>query len=213
MVGSLAAPLDFRRLAGQMQYLQAVQEQYRQLQASWLTPVEIFQPHYGRAVAACILHRWRQLVAQQAQQEHYGQQQQAAQQKQQRQQLVAQQQEERRPSAQQAAAAPPPLLIYEIGGGTGTLARNILVRTLAAPASPQAAACPLWFRGAAASPAAVTRTACMDAAGSASEWPKGAASPKPRQSLPCLIAAFYPYCRTGCGRPTLRPTTLLSIAA
>ncbi|EFN53988.1 hypothetical protein CHLNCDRAFT_25175, partial [Chlorella variabilis] len=86
VVGSLAAPLDFRRLAGQMQYLQAVQEQYRQLQASWLTPVEIFQPHYGRAVAACILHRWRQL----------------------------------------AAAAPPPLLIYEIGGGTGTLARNIL---------------------------------------------------------------------------------------
>ncbi len=48
--------------AGQTQYLQAVREVYRQLQASWLTPVEILQPHYGRAIASCILRRWHEQV-------------------------------------------------------------------------------------------------------------------------------------------------------
>lgn len=48
--------------AGQADYLQAVRQVYLELQAAWLTPVEILQPHYGRAVAAFILHRWRQLV-------------------------------------------------------------------------------------------------------------------------------------------------------
>lgn len=57
------------------------------MQVSWLTPVEIFQPHYGNAIANYIT-------------QHHGQQ------------------------AQQAAV----LRMYEIGGGTGTLARNILVR-------------------------------------------------------------------------------------
>lgn len=36
---------------------------YRELQTSWLTPVEIFQPHYGRAIASCILQRWNEQVA------------------------------------------------------------------------------------------------------------------------------------------------------
>ena len=60
MVGSPSAPLDFPRMSGHTAYLQAVQSQYAALQASWLTPVEIFQPHYGRAIAACILQRWQQ---------------------------------------------------------------------------------------------------------------------------------------------------------
>lgn len=74
---------------------------YKELQASWLTPVEIFQPHYGRAIAACILGRWRQLAA----------------------------------SAAAAGRPAPPLRIYEIGGGTGTLARNVLVRSAARAAA------------------------------------------------------------------------------
>ena len=111
MVGSLRAPLDFRSLAGQTQYLQAVQQQYKELQASWLTPVEIFQPHYGRAKAACILQRWRQLQQQQLSLAAAAAAGGGGVQHEQQQQLPLR-----------------PLRIFEIGGGTGTLARNILVR-------------------------------------------------------------------------------------
>jgi hypothetical protein len=108
VVGSLRAPLDFRSLAGQTEYLQAVQQQYKELQASWLTPVEIFQPHYGRAIAAYILQRWQQQTVAAAAGGT----------------LQQVQQEEQREEQLQ------PLRIFEIGGGTGTLARNILVRIL-----------------------------------------------------------------------------------
>ncbi|KAL4452506.1 hypothetical protein ABPG75_008168 [Micractinium tetrahymenae] len=92
VVGSLQQPLDFASMDGQVEYLQAVQRVYRELQASWLTPVEILQPHYGRAIANCILQRWQEQTA----------------------------------DALAAGDAEPPLLIYEVGGGTGTLARNML---------------------------------------------------------------------------------------
>ena len=59
----------------------------RCVQTSWLTPVELFQPWYGRAVAKYIFR-------------HHA----------------------RRKSGS-------PLSIVEIGGGHGTLAKNILVRT------------------------------------------------------------------------------------
>jgi hypothetical protein len=86
----------------------------RFMQVSWLTPVEIFQPHYGSAIARYIL-------------QHHAQQ------------------------AQQAQQRPEqPLRLYEVGGGTGTLARDILVRHirrcllghlgLGAPAAPAAPA-------------------------------------------------------------------------
>jgi hypothetical protein len=115
VVGSLRAPLDFRSLAGQTQYLQAVQQQYTELQASWLTPVEIFQPHYGRAIAACILQRWQQQTEAAAGAAAGG---------------TLQQVQQERQHAEQL----PLLQIFEIGGGTGTLARNILVRFFAADA-------------------------------------------------------------------------------
>ena len=68
------------------------------LQVSWLTPVEIFQPHYGAAIAHYLAAQHRAQQAQRAQRQG------------------------------QAGAPPQPLRVYEIGGGTGTLARNILVR-------------------------------------------------------------------------------------
>ena len=174
VVGSLPAPLDFRSFAGQTEYLQAVQAAYTQLQvggrqtrfpsaaaaaaawcrqrllrhacrrrcsaenrqtwtrcssfallhlrlppcppaqASWLTPVEIFHPHYARGIAACILQRWQALAA-----------------------------------AKGLSGAEPPLTIYEIGGGTGTLARDILVGLVGcgwkgAPAGvPHSSCCPI----------------------------------------------------------------------
>lgn len=86
-VGSLPEPIPFTYLPGQQQYFEAVQAAYKQLQVSWLTPVEIFSPHYGAAVANCILHMHRQV-----------------------------------------ASPGEALRIWEIGGGTGTLARDVLDR-------------------------------------------------------------------------------------
>ncbi|PRW05767.1 S-adenosyl-L-methionine-dependent methyltransferase [Chlorella sorokiniana] len=92
VVGTLRQPLNFSSFAGQTEYLMAVQNLYKELQASWLTPVEIFQPHYGQAIANAVLQRWNEQAA----------------------------------DAVAAGRPEPPLRIYEIGGGTGTLALNIL---------------------------------------------------------------------------------------
>ena len=54
------------------------------LQVAWLTPSEIFSPHYGRAIAACMMRTRKEA-------EHVQ-----------------------------------PLRIIEIGGGTGTLAADIM---------------------------------------------------------------------------------------
>jgi hypothetical protein len=39
VVGSAREPLDFNSMAGQTEYLVAVQRLYKELQSSWLTPV------------------------------------------------------------------------------------------------------------------------------------------------------------------------------
>uniref|UniRef100_A0A1D2AF11 Protein arginine methyltransferase NDUFAF7 n=1 Tax=Auxenochlorella protothecoides TaxID=3075 RepID=A0A1D2AF11_AUXPR len=83
-VGTPPAPIDFASLGNELAYFNRVQALYTSLQVSWLTPVEIFQPHYGAAVAECVAARWRR------------------------------------------AGAPGGLRIFEIGGGTGTLAQNVL---------------------------------------------------------------------------------------
>ncbi|CAL8470142.1 g9684 [Coccomyxa elongata] len=84
-VGSIGKPLEFNKLLGQADYLSAVKEHYNHLQASWLTPSEIFTPYYGCAIANFILDKHSQM-----------------------------------------AEPGTPLRIFEIGGGTGTLARDIL---------------------------------------------------------------------------------------
>lgn len=56
-VGQLPDPLPFQQLAGQQAYLQTLRLWYDQLQVSWLTPAEIFQPFYGHAVAAALLEK------------------------------------------------------------------------------------------------------------------------------------------------------------
>jgi hypothetical protein len=80
-VGFLDRPIDFGALSGQRAYLAEVLARYRELRVAWLTPAEIFSPHYGAAFAAYL-----------------------------------------------ARAPPPPggLRLYEIGGGTGTFARDLL---------------------------------------------------------------------------------------
>jgi SAM-dependent MidA family methyltransferase len=56
------------------------------VQVAWLTPVELFQPHYGNAIAKYVLETFKH-----------------------------------------ALHTKTDLHIYEIGGGTGTLAKNVLV--------------------------------------------------------------------------------------
>ncbi|KAL3689004.1 hypothetical protein R1sor_015313 [Riccia sorocarpa] len=80
-VGELPAPINFSLFEGQRDYTQYLDSLYKQGGSSWFTPVELFQPHYGFALAKFIL---------------------------------------------QTHGSVNPLRIYEIGGGTGTCARNIL---------------------------------------------------------------------------------------
>lgn len=54
-VGQLPEPFPFPEFSGQQAYLQQLRMWYNKLQVSWLTPAEIFHPHYGRAVATSML--------------------------------------------------------------------------------------------------------------------------------------------------------------
>ncbi|CAL5218657.1 g361 [Coccomyxa viridis] len=84
-VGGVGKVLAFPQLAGEDGYRRAVREAYDRLEASWLTPSEIFTPYYGRAIANFILDKHSQMAE---------------------------------PGSK--------LSIVEIGGGTGTLARDVL---------------------------------------------------------------------------------------
>lgn len=81
VVGRFQQPIEFKTFDDQNAYFSLVREKYRELGNSWLTPAEIFRPHYGNAFA--------NYVAEQA-------------------------------------CGEEKLIIYEIGGGTGTLALDML---------------------------------------------------------------------------------------
>ena len=87
-VGVMSRPIPFHALLGQEDYARVLAGRYTQLASQWLTPVEIFRPHYANAIA-------RYILAQHA----YGQ-------------LDSDSERD--------------LTIYELGGGTGTCAANIL---------------------------------------------------------------------------------------
>mmetsp|Transcript_22774 Transcript_22774/g.70750 ORF Transcript_22774/g.70750 Transcript_22774/m.70750 type:complete len:157 (-) Transcript_22774:86-556(-) len=57
VVGAMPSPIDFRNLTGRSHYLQEVSLMYKQLDASWLTPAEIFQPWYSASIAEHILRQ------------------------------------------------------------------------------------------------------------------------------------------------------------
>eukprot|EP00897_Mesotaenium_endlicherianum_P005548 jgi/Mesen1/5020/ME000025S04412 len=88
VVASLDGAIGFSKLKGKSEYQQLLRDLYQQHDMSWLTPVEIFQPWYGRAVAEYIL------------QHHH--------------------------HHRRKHDSSTPLQIYEIGGGTGTCALNVL---------------------------------------------------------------------------------------
>ena len=87
-VGVMSKPIPFHTLLGQEDYARVLAGRYTQLASQWLTPVEIFRPHYANAIARYILaqHAYAQLDSDSERE----------------------------------------LRIYELGGGSGTCAANIL---------------------------------------------------------------------------------------
>jgi SAM-dependent MidA family methyltransferase len=86
-VGVMSKPIPFHALLGQEDYARVLAGRYAQLASQWLTPVEIFRPHYANAIARYILAEWH---------------------------------------ACGQLDSDSDLTIYELGGGTGTCAANIL---------------------------------------------------------------------------------------
>ncbi|GHP08471.1 hypothetical protein PPROV_000720900 [Pycnococcus provasolii] len=56
-VGMLQKPVNFNDIPNQRQYQAVLSRIYEKLNTAWLTPSELFQPHYGRAVAEHVLKR------------------------------------------------------------------------------------------------------------------------------------------------------------
>jgi hypothetical protein len=56
-VGEMRAPIAFRALAGADDYHRALAGRYAALSSQWLTPVEVFKPHYANAIADYVLRR------------------------------------------------------------------------------------------------------------------------------------------------------------
>ena len=88
-VGVMSKPIPFHALLGQEDYARVLAGRYTQLASQWLTPVEIFRPHYANAIARYILAEWHAC-------------------------------------GQLDSDSDRELRIYELGGGTGTCAANIL---------------------------------------------------------------------------------------
>lgn len=55
VVGKVDEPLSFKTMVGRSGYEYKVRELYESKGSSWLTPVELFQPHYGEALARYVL--------------------------------------------------------------------------------------------------------------------------------------------------------------
>ena len=62
VVGGLHSPLPYQSFRNEYDYRQAVSERYNAgtTGSAWLTPSEVFTPHYGEAIARSIVdrHRW-----------------------------------------------------------------------------------------------------------------------------------------------------------
>lgn len=107
-VGFLNPPIDFSTLPSRAAYFAEVQRRYTALQVAWLTPTEIFSPHFGASIA-------RYLTTQHLSNSNT---------------VSSTNNNNFKASSTSTNTgnenAHPPLIIYELGGGTGTLARDIL---------------------------------------------------------------------------------------
>ena len=98
-VGAMSRPIPFQALLGQEDYARTLARRYDALASQWLTPVEIFKPHYARAVARHILRAHKAELDPTLDDDDGG---------------------------RRRVGKTPPLRIYELGGGTGTCAAGIL---------------------------------------------------------------------------------------
>ena len=120
------AGFDFKRMVGEAQYRTAIAERYDAKPHGWMTPVEIFYPHYSRAIAAWIHEERRQ-----EQQRWQLQEQSSDHQPKNRQRRKRQRQVALGKNGNEAKKCPEPLWprglhIVEVGGGVGHNARAIL---------------------------------------------------------------------------------------
>ena len=101
-VGEMRSPIAFPALLGADDYQRALRARYDQLAAQWLTPVEIFKPHYARALANHVLERHARFEAER----------------------LALDASASASAASPSSSRPPrlPLRVYELGGGTGACA-------------------------------------------------------------------------------------------
>lgn len=58
VIASLSAPLKFGSFWGEGDYRKAVHEAHRMKPGAWLTPVEIFSPHFSNAIASYLLKQY-----------------------------------------------------------------------------------------------------------------------------------------------------------
>ena len=98
----MSRPIPFQALLGQEDYARTLARRYDALASQWLTPVEIFKPHYARAVARHILSSAP------------------------RQSWMHRSTTTTKKSDDDGGSGTTPLRIYELGGGTGTCAAGIL---------------------------------------------------------------------------------------
>ena len=105
-VAALDHAIDFPSLSDRHEYLYEVKKRYDELGNSWLTPAEIFSPYYGRTITRYILHKHLAFATSVEGGLDNGN-------------------ELKSPSIEHLDNIPK-LSIYEIGGGTGTLAKDVL---------------------------------------------------------------------------------------
>ena len=103
-VGEMRSPIAFPALLGADDYQRALRARYDQLAAQWLTPVEIFKPHYARALANHVLERHARFEE--------------------RINALDASRGDGDSAASPSSSRPPrlPLRVYELGGGTGACA-------------------------------------------------------------------------------------------
>lgn len=118
VVGKIPKAIEFGQLWGKAGYTKLLDKLYKEIGSSWLTPVELFQPWYGYAIAEFIRQSSAQsgvpdLLAARTEKSWLGK-------------MTGRRKTGSQREAQTLGQARGPLRIYEIGGGCGTCALNVL---------------------------------------------------------------------------------------
>jgi hypothetical protein len=118
VVGKIPKAIEFGQLWGKAGYTKLLNKLYKEIGSSWLTPVELFQPWYGYAIAefirqSSVKSQVPDLVAAKTEKSWLGR-------------KIGKRKTGSHREAQAFGQGSGPLRIYEIGGGCGTCALNVL---------------------------------------------------------------------------------------